>query len=132
MFEPSLVYSNYTAPSPPFAAITYPSSNARITSCSPFNLKSMYVGCEFAQSCLIRIRGWSPNLIHPTSELQVKVTHDTNNWTFVRFSNFGFNQVTLLEFDVLDLTTGTKNTLGMTLDQVTFDKEISEMHDCFD
>ena len=92
----------------------------------------MYVGCEYAQVCQIRIRGRSPSRIRPTAEIQIRVTDNTLNWTFVKFPNFGFNQVTLLEFDVLDLSTGTKGTLGLTLDQVKFNKEVFEMQDCFE
>jgi len=92
----------------------------------------MYVGCEYAQTCLIRVRGWSPFRVRPTAEIQIRVTHDTSGWTFVKFSKFGFNQVTLLEFDVLDLSTGMKGTLGLTLDQIRFNKEVFELQDCFD
>ena len=55
-----------------------------------------------------------------------------SNWAFIKFSNFGFNQVTLLELEVLDLNTGTKGTLGLTLDQIRFSKEVFEMQDCFE
>lgn len=130
VFEPSLVYSNYTAPTPPFAAQSYPSRSASIRSLTPFNLVSMYVGCEYAQICLIRIRGWSPFLIRPTAEIQIRVTRDTSSWTFVKFSCLEFNQITLLDFDVLDLSTGTKGTLGLTLDQIRFNKEVLEVQDC--
>ena len=33
---------------------------------------------------------------------------------------------------MLDLSTGTKGTLGLTLDQVKFNKEVFEMQDCFE
>jgi len=91
----------------------------------------MYVGCEFAQTCLIRVRGWSSFQIRPTAEIQIRVTHATSSWTFIKFFNFGFNQITLLEFDVLDLNTGTLGTLGLALDQIRFNKEVFEMQDCF-
>ncbi|KAF8424565.1 hypothetical protein EV426DRAFT_573789 [Tirmania nivea] len=132
VFEPSLVYGNYTAPSPPFAVQSYPSRSASIRSLTPFNLISMYVGCEYAQTCLIRIRGWSPSRTRPTAEMQIRVTHDTSNWAVVKFFNFGFNLITLLEFNVLDLNTGTTGTLGLTLDQIRFNKEVVEVQDCFE
>ncbi|KAF8469516.1 hypothetical protein BDZ91DRAFT_54893 [Kalaharituber pfeilii] len=125
--EPSLIYSNYTAPSP-LAAISYASNKSRMLSMIPFNPKSMYVGCEVAQACLNETRGWSPNGVQPAAELHVRV----NNWSFVRLSNFGFNQITMLGFDVLDLTSGTRGTLELTLDEITLSKEVFEFHECFD
>lgn len=91
----------------------------------------MYVGCEYAQACLIRIRGWSPSRVYP-AEMHVRVTDETENWVFVNFFKFGFNQITTLEFDVLDLATGTRDTLGLTVDEIVFRKEVFEMQDCLE
>jgi len=99
---------------------------------SPFNLISMYIGCEFAQTCLIRIRGWAPNQIMPTAEIQVKVNQEHENWTLVEFGNYGFNGLTMLEFDVLDLVTGMRGTLGLTMDEMMITREVFELRDCFE
>ena len=92
----------------------------------------MYVGCGLGQACLIRIRGWSSTQVQPIAEVQVKVPQDREHWTRVDFSGCGFDEVTLLKFDVLDLATGKKGLLPLTLDDIKISREGYQWGDCFD
>lgn len=121
-----MLHPNYTAPSPPYAAISYPSRSTNITSHEPFDLVSMYVGCEIGQACIIRMKGWSPYKVGPlpAAELELMVPTKNENWTFVEFGGYGFLSLTLLEFEVLDLTNGRLDSLSLTLDEVKFAREM--------
>ena len=90
----------------------------------------MYVGCEYSQTCLIIIRGLSPPEDRLIAEIHVRVTPDDANWKFVNFSDVGFNQISSLDFEVLDLKTGDKGTLGLTLDQISFNREVPVLQAC--
>lgn len=86
----------------------------------------MYVGCNYSHTCQILIRGLSPSKDRLTAPVHVRVTPADANWRFVDFSKSGFNQISSLDFEVLDLETGNKGTLGLTLDNISYSKEISD------
>jgi len=90
----------------------------------------MYIGCEYNQSCLILIRGLSPPENHLVAKVPIRVTPDDANWKFVDFSDFGFNQISALDFEVIDLKTVDRGALGLTLDHISYNKEISVAQDC--
>lgn len=90
----------------------------------------MYIGCEYNQSCLILVRGLSPPEDRLVAEVPVRVTPNDANWKFVNFSDFGFNQISSIDFEVIDLETVDKGTLGLTLDQIRYNEEVSVAQDC--